>query len=233
MNMEIMDVKVIMEHFFYLTVRGASALYLLYRIACFIFGKRTKSLWNFLTPKAKIKEKVATIQAMSEPDSGSIVGQSQTVYLEKPVEVTVKPVEPAFSEDLEKVSAYEEEPDITGSDVDYNKQEGILSEEERFLPFDEAPDDGGISTGMTYEQLSSSMDVVQGKVTDDTELRTAARMFSEIQGSDVFNFLTAQADNEQIIEKLMKDYLDTDGEPVSGQRKKRKETEEFDIGKYV
>jgi len=158
-----------MEHLFYLIIKGISALYLLYRIACFIFGNRAKNLWNFLTPKEKTKEKAAFIQAKPEADAGQIVGQSQTVYLEKLVEVTVKPVEPAFSEDLEKIPAYEEEPDITDSDVDYNRQEGILSEEDRFLPFDEAPDDGGISTGMTYEQLSSAMDVVQGKMSDVKE----------------------------------------------------------------
>jgi len=142
------------------------------------------------------------------------------VYLEKPVKEPVKSVEPAFSEDLEKIPAYEEEPDITGSDVDYNTEEGILSEEDRFLPFDEAPDDGGISTGMTYVQLSSAMDVVQGKITDDTELRTVARTLVEIQGSDVFNFLTEQAENEQIVEKLMKDYLDSDNETAYGSKEK-------------
>jgi len=231
--METMDVKVIMEHFFYLTIRGVSALYVLYRIARFIFGKRAKNLWNFLTPKARVKEKEATIQAMPEPDSGQIVGRSQTVYLEKPAEEPAKPIEPAFSEDLERLPAHEEEPDITGSDVDYNTEEGILSEADRFLSFDDPPDDGGISTGMTYEQLSSAMDVIQGKKTDERELHIVARTLVEIQGSDVFNFLTAQAENEQIIEKLMKDYLDTGGEPASGIRKKQKEIEEFDIGKYV
>jgi hypothetical protein len=168
----------------------------------------------------------------SEPVPYNIIGKSQTVYLEEPP--APKIVEPVFSEDLQRVPAYEEEPDITADDVDDNLGEEILTDEERFTPLDTDVDSEVVSTGMTYEQISEALEVVQGKKTDDADKLAAARTLYEVQGSDLFNFLTVQAENEAIIEKLLKENLDNAADPADGNiKKQQRKIEEFDMGKYV
>ncbi|GHT42157.1 hypothetical protein FACS189437_09890 [Bacteroidia bacterium] len=222
-----------MEHLIYLTVKVLAAVYLLYILFRFLFGKNRRNIWNFLTPRCAGKEKSSNPAAEPEAMPYSIVGKSQTVYLEKPPEK--KPLEPVFSEDLEKQLPYEEEPDIEADDVEYySATEDILLEEERFLSLNAEPDEGEVSTGMTYEQISQALDVVQEKTTDDGNRLTTARILYEIQGSDVFDFLAAQAENEAMIEKLIRENIDDDGVPLSGNtRKQQRKIAEFDMNKYV
>jgi hypothetical protein len=221
-----------MEHLFYLIVKGLSAVYILYRTFRVIFEKQGKNLWHFLTPKVREKKEPVVLQATPEQPPYSIVGKSQTVYLEEPP--PPKKIEPVFSEDLQRVPAYEEEPDVTSDDVDYNRGEEVLTEEERFTPLDVEPDSGAESTGMTFEQISRALDVVQGKKTDDADRTAVARILYEVQGGDVFDFLASQAENETIIERLLKENLDDAGEILpENRRKRRREIEEFDMEKYV
>jgi hypothetical protein len=87
---------------------------------------------------------------------------------------------------------------------------------------------------MTYEQISQVLDVVRRKQTDETGKAETARILYEIQGSDVFDFLAAQAENEAMIEKLIKENIDNDGIPLpENARKQQREIEEFDMDKYV
>ena len=218
-----------MEHRFYLIVKGLSVVYLLYRTFRFLFGKRVKSFWHFLIPQT---QETVVSQTRPEETTHSIVGKSLTVYLEEPP--PPKKIEPVFSEDLGRVPAYEEEPEVTTDDVDYTQDEGTLSEEERFIPLDTEPDSEPVSTGMTFEQISGALDVVQGKNTDDADKLATARILYEVQGGDVFNFLAAQAENEAMIERLLKENLDETGEILpENRRKQRREMEEFDLEKYV
>ena len=217
---------------FYLTVRILVLIYVLYEVFRFLFGKHGESLWRFLTPKPQ--EKKEQKKAVPQPNSTpySVVGKSQTTYLEAPPEE--KPIEPVFSEDLEKIPAYEEEPDITSDDVDDNLDEEILSEEEHFTPFDIEPDSEFTSSGLTYDQIAQALEVVQGKTTSDSDKTAVARILYEIDGSDLFDFLTTQAENEAMIERLLKDNLDDTGEILpENEKKKRKEMTDFDIEKYV
>jgi hypothetical protein len=111
--------------------------------------------------------------------------------------------------------------------------EDILSEEERFMPFDSPPEEGE-SSGMTFQQISMAMDVVQGKVMDEDSRLEVSRILYEIGECDLFNFLTAQAENEILIEKLLKENIDNDGSPAPENiGKKRQKIKEFDMDKYV
>jgi len=221
-----------MEHLFYLIVKGLSVVYWLYKAFRFLFGEQGKSFWYFLTPKTGEKKEPVISQTEPEDTSLSVVGKSQTVYLEEPP--PPKKVEPVFSEDLERCPSYEEEPDVTADDVNYKPNEEILTDEERFTPLDVEPDNESVSTGMTYEQISQVLDVVQGKKTSDADQLTAARTLYEVQGGDLFNFLATQAENEAVIERLLKENLDDAGEILpENRRKRRKEKEEFDMEKYV
>ena len=220
-----------MENLIYLTVKILSAFYLIYRLYLFLFGKKRKNLWRFLNPKSKLKKKDAIIEPEIKIPVHEIVGKSQTVYYD---EIPKEEVKPVFSEDLELVPKYEVESEITDDDVENNLKEETLTDNDRFVPLDVEPDNGDFFTGMTFDQLSSAIDVISGNKTDREEVKEAALFLYEIHGSEVFDFLTSQAENEQIIEKLMKDYLDSDGKMiVEDVRKKRPEIENFDIGKYV
>jgi|GEM_PF-6370107 len=221
-----------MEQIFYWIVKTLSAGYILYKIFRFLFGEKVKNRWRFLTPKAQEKKEQEKPKSTPKQTTYSIVGKSHTVYLEEPPKE--KPLEPVFSEDLQQVSAYEEEADISSDDVENDLTEGILSEEERFTLLDIEPDSEAISTGMTYEQISQALEVIQGKNTGDSDKSAVARILYEVQGSELFDFLTAQAENEAIIERLLKENLDETGEILPKSRKKNgKEIEKFDLEKYV
>jgi hypothetical protein len=223
-----------MENLVYLIIKGLSVIYLLHRVFRFISGKHVEKFWRFLTPENPVKEKAPV--PIPETVPYNMVGKSQTVYLEEPPKEQVKSVDLLFSEDLHQASSYEEEPDITDNDVDDNLNEDSFSEADRFLPLDADPDNGDFpsSTGMTYEQISQALEVVQGRQTDDAGWQAAARILYEVQGSDLFNFLTAQAENEAIVEKLIKENLDDRSETIPENiNKKRRKTEEFDMDKYV
>jgi len=225
-----------MEHFLYLIVRLLIAGYLLYSLFVFLFGRNRENLWHFLTPRNTVKNNLPVVELESEAVKHSIVGKSQTVYYEKPPER--KPVAPFLSEDLKKEIPYDEEPDATDEDVEnrsfQESFEDILTEDDRFIQFDADPDDGGNSSGMTYEQLNVAVNVVLGKKKGDEDCQTAARVLYEVSGSDVFNFLTAQAENEALIERLLKENIDDDGLPVPKRvGKKNQKTETFEIEKYV
>ena len=226
-----------MEHTVYLIVKGLSTVYILYNVYRFLSGQRAANFWRFMMPEIKAKETPAAPQAKPEQTAYSIVGKSQTVYLEEPPKEETKAVEPAFSEDLQKIPSYEEEPDTVADDVEYNpgsqSAEDILSEEERFIPFDSPPEEGE-STGMTFEQISEALDVVQGRLADNAGKAATARILYETEGSDLFNFLAAQAENEALIEKLLRENLDDSRVPLpENTRKHKREMEEFDMGKYV
>jgi len=219
---------------FYLTVRILVLIYVLYEIFRLLFGKQVENGWRFLTPKLREKKELPKIEPQPKPnrEDYSLVGKSQTVYLEAPPEQ--KPIEPVFSQDLPQVPAYEVEPDITSDDVEDNLDEVILTEEERFTPFDIDPDCEISSSGMTYDQIAQAIEVIQGKNRNDADKSVVARTLYEIEGSDLFNLLTAQAENEAIIEQLLKENLDESGEILpESEKKKRKEIAEFDMEKYV
>jgi hypothetical protein len=75
---------------------------------------------------------------------------------------------------------------------------------------------------------------VQGKSTDDAGRQAAAHILYEVEGSDLFNFLTAQAENEALVKKLIRENIDNNGVPLSeSTRKQRRDRKEFDMDKYV
>ncbi|MDR1717667.1 MAG: DUF4122 domain-containing protein [Prevotella sp.] len=229
-----------MEQFIYLIVKGASAAYILYKVYRLLSGKRATDFWQYIMPEAKEGGKQAAPQAKAEPEASSIVGKSQTVYLAELPKAEATVIKPAFSEDLLQAPAYEEEPDITADDVydslNSSPDDEILPQEERLMPLDTEPEGEAVSTGMTFEQISQALDVVRGRRTDEAGKASAAHILYETAGSDVFDFLAAQAENEAIIEKLLKESLDAGGASSPENKhiqSQRRDMEEFDMGRYV
>jgi hypothetical protein len=234
-----------MEHKIYAAIKVISLLYILYRIGHFLLKPETGNIWRFLTPKGAEKEK-ANVPVCTDAAPYSIVGRSQTAYLAEPPEPEEssqpeKPIEPVLSEDLERDDPVMEEPDITADDVEDNLEasnQPVLSEEERFMLLEESPDAGDrdfSSSGMTYEDISKTLDVIRGEKTDDAGCLDAAHILYEVRQTDLFLFLAAQAENEQVIETLINENLDNDGAPLpeSVRKKKRNGIEGFDMKKYV
>jgi hypothetical protein len=249
-----------MEHFFYLTVKGLAVIYILYKTFRFLFGKQRQSLWHFLTPKVQDKKEMAASQAKPpekpEAEPYSIVGKSQTVYLDEPLKVetsgketsefvvsettvtdqslSVEPVEPAFSEDLQPVPAFEEEPDIFTDEIEDNLEEEPLTDEDRFMPLEIDASGETVSTGKTYDEISCMLGAVQGKKMSEADRQAAASALHDIQGSELYDLLLMQAENEAVIERLLKENLDSTGEkPAETGEKKRTQTADFDMDKYV
>jgi hypothetical protein len=235
-----------MEHFFNLTIRVSAVIYILYRVFRFLYGTKMQSLWRLLTPKAREKKERAVSPETAPQPAYSIVGKSQTVYMKEPPKAEppkpvvgepvelVEPVEPVFSEDLQPIAAFEEETEIFDVDVEVSLDGGNLSDEDRFLALDITDDKENVSTGMTYEQISLTLEAVQGKKMNDADRLAAARTLYDIQGSDVFDFLAMQAENEAAIERLLKENLDDAGEIQAENRdKRRKIMGDFDMDRYV
>lgn len=221
-----------MVHTFYLIVKVMAVIYIMYKIFRFLFGKQGQSHWYFLTPKVQEKKETAVSQPVPHLPPYSIIGKSQTVYLEEPPKV--EPPEPVFSEDLQYMPAYEEEQDITPADVDDSLQRDVLTPKDRFLPLDTVEDNERASTGMTYEQISLTIEAVQGKKMNDADRLAAAHTLYDVQGSDLFDFLAMQAENEAAIERLLKEIPDDAGKVSTEYRvAKRKKTEDFDMDRYV
>jgi len=218
-----------MEPLVYWMVKVMAAVYLLYRTVRFLYWTRKQHYWRFLNPK----EKAFIPPPKQETTANSLVGKSQTIYLKEAPQEKSEMIKPVFSEDLERNAAYEEEPDITAEDVEDSLDRQDLSEEDRFTPLETVGDNGGISTGMTFEQLADTLDVVQGKKTGTDGLQAAARILYEIRGSNLFDFLAAQAENEQVIERLLRENLDDAGNPLPETGRKRRKMEAFDMNKYV
>jgi hypothetical protein len=217
-----------MEHFIYSIIKGLSAVYLLHRVFRFLFGKHAERFWRFLRPETPVKEKAPV--PVPETAPYNIVGKSRTVYLQEAPPEGTKAVEPAFSENLQRENPYEGEPDIRADDV----EENLPQEDERFIPLEAEPEGEAVSSGMTFEQISEALDVVQGRRQDEAGQTAAARTLYEAEGSDLFDFLTAQAENEAVIEKLLKENLDNNSVPPPEKiRKQKVDTEEFDMTKYV
>jgi hypothetical protein len=227
-----------MEQFFYLIVKIFAVYLLLKTLFIYLFGKNGKKRWIFLNPKKPNSNNTKPL--LDEPEyqtTHSIVGKSRTRYLKEPP--LEKHLVPFLSEDLEiLLNKKNEEPDIKDEDVEYipkdETQQDIIEEMERFSSDNESPDTEGHSTGLTYEEIACAYDVVTGKETDDSRHQKAARLLYEIHGSDVFDFLSAQAENEMMIEKLIKAHVDGDGVITKDKsNRQKKSVENFDMSKYV
>jgi hypothetical protein len=150
-----------------------------------------------------------------------IVGKSTTVFL--------APLTPVMSEDLvpELQTALEPEPDILPNDVETHLNHSVMIA-------DDEPDtypDGDLeelSQGLTFEQISHAVEVIEGKKSDEKDEYFAGETLS-IMPDDFLNVICVQENYEAKVKKLIAGYLDFPGKmkpvPVV--------VANFDINKYV
>lgn len=251
--------------FFKITVRAIIAIYVLCKLWQCMISNRGRSFHEWLFPKAEclppqpiipvIVEASKPIEtAVQQPvtivaNSETIVGQSQTVYLEKPIAADPIPAPvpptPIRSESLELEERREPESDPTADEVDdtlaQSKEESslpeVLSPDEMLIPVSVWDDgsDNEFSRGMTFNDLSNVADVVMGLNMDEDNRQQAAEHLSQIRYSDLFDFFSKQLTNKKIVANLLDEYIDGDGTVIKQKVTKPLpiEVTDFDMRKYV
>ena len=170
--------------------------------------------------RARKRMRVArTPENFSEPIH-DVVGKSTTVFL--------APLMPVMSEDLEPESetALEPEPDILPGEVEthLNFSIAIADDEPDVYPDDPME----LSQGLTFEQISHAVEVVEGKKSGENNEYFAGETLS-VMPDDFLNMICMQENYEVKVKKLIAGYLDFPGKmkPVPAM------VANFDINQYV
>lgn len=216
-----------MEHSFYMAVRMVAVFYVLYRLYVVGYKKRFYGMWEYLLAKREQKkaETAKPEPVLEMKPASSVIGKTTVVYLENPAIVVVAP---AFSIPLETTGYIGEEEDVSPDEVESKLTpplEKVLDKEELYERLDQnAPgEDPELSTGLTYQQLSRAVDVLSSSSLEnkkDEEVMEVAHTLYAIRGTDMFQFFASQVGNTAMIEQILEECLDGDGQPLPKRRKR-------------
>ena len=158
-----------------------------------------------------------------------IVGKSTTAFL---APLPPESIQPLMSEELEvvMVSEAETEPDINPDDVEATLTNPFVPDDDELEQYrnDDVDLSGEFSQGLTYQQISQAIDVVQGKISGETEEVAAGETFS-VMPSDFLDVICAQVEHETIVKRLISCYVDSVGKVKLAPAL----VENFDINQYV
>lgn len=237
-----------MEHTFYMIVRAMVAAYVLYRLYIVVYKKQLYGVWEYLPAlreylfqreQQKKLEKEKPRPIVRVESSPSVIGKTTVVYLDDP---TTTMVAPAFTVQLETTGYIGEEEDISSDEVESKltpPAEEVLTKDEYYERLDEnAPgEDPELSTGLTYQQLSQAVDVLSSPSLEnrkDTEVMEVARTLYAIRGTDMFQFFASQVGNMAMVEQLLEECLDGDGQPLPKRKKKPSRNDvQFNMDQFV
>lgn len=237
-----------MEQTFYMTVRVVVAVYVLYRLYVVGYKKQFYGIWEYLPALREYllakreQKKVETRKPeplLEAKPSSSVIGKTTVIYLEDPAIVTVAP---EFTVQLETTGYIGEEEDVSPDEVESElipSLEKVLDKEELYERLDEnAPgEDPELSTGLTYQQLSQAVDVLSSSSLEskkDEEIIEVARTLYAIRGTDMFQFFASQVGNTAMIEQILEECLDGDGQPLLKRKRKILGTDiQFSMDQFV
>ena len=116
-----------------------------------------------------------------------VVGKSSTVFLAPLPSVHN---DPFMSDNLEKEPATKTELDILPETVETNLNSPVILEEDEVEDYSGEPTDleGNFSQGLTYQQISEAIDVVEGRKTGKTEEHLAGETFT-VMPDDFVNMI--------------------------------------------
>jgi hypothetical protein len=170
------------------------------------------------------RKKVST-PAVPEPVY-DIVGKSHSVFLAPLV------VEPFMSDKLETEMKSDavSEPEIQSNEVEANlgNSEAIDANELDDFSEHNVHTEGDLSQGLTFEQISHAIDVIEGKKSGERDEYFAGMTFS-FMPDDFINAVCMQADREAMVKKLIAGYVDFPDK----MKPKPVVVTDFDINKYV
>jgi hypothetical protein len=172
----------------------------------------------------KRKRRRQYVKALEKPAEPAIdiVGKSTTAFL--------APLKPIVSVDLEREQqpALEAEPDISPSDVEISLNLPPDEDEPEMYPNENHDTSDDLSQGLTFEQISHALDVVEGRKSDENDGYLAGEIFS-MMPDDFLTVICVQTDHEAMVKKLIAGYLDFPGKMKPAPAL----VANFDINNYV
>lgn len=126
--------------------------------------------------------------------------------------------------------------DINPDDVEDNiePQKGLTEEDKRELmePKGVIPDPD-FDKSLTYEDMNNLVDVLNSDNPDEPKsIRAASTIHHKLANTVILDFLVNKVSNENKINQLLQECLDTNGNPLPKRRKASK-IKSFDINKYA
>jgi hypothetical protein len=216
-----------MEINFYQAVKIAAVVYILYRVWLMLFRKRLLGLWDALFVKSRKPAVSKEIRLAAARPSASVIGRVNHVILEDPLKARRKP-QPVSTVDLEPTGWIGQQEPVSADEVDAPEPPYIPLEDELDFP---PPDDNeaGISSGVTFEDLSNAVEVLRTGVQDEGRRLCAAEIVYKIRDTELEEFLTSEVADIETVHKLLKECLDENGFPL----KNNDPLTDFNIEDYV
>jgi hypothetical protein len=166
-------------------------------------------------------------EPISEPDI-DVVGKSKSVFL---APLIAEKNEPVMSEVLvaETVSTAETEPDISPEEVDVTMTKPYIPDDDELEHYrnDDVDLANGFSQGLTYQQISQALDVIEGRKSGENEELIAGETVF-LMPSDFLDMICMQTNHENMVKRLISNY-----ENAVGNMKPIPVITDFDIKNYV
>ena len=167
-------------------------------------------------------------ETYAPPDDApvDVVGKTTTVFL---APLKTENNAPFMSEDLEPERSeanIETEPDISSEDIEVKQNQLVTPDDDELDDFsDSNSTTDELSKGLTFEQISHALEVVEGRKSGENDAQLAGETFS-IMPDDFLNVICMQPTHEEKVKRLISCYVDAIGKPPVT-------VADFDINKYV
>lgn len=208
----------------HLAVRIAAAGYILYKVWRLLFRERLFGLWDrIFTGNGKPTSKAAA--PVKEKSHTAVMGRTNIVLLDDPRRAVSEPV--AGSE-LEPTGFIGHDAPVAADEVDAPEPPPVPGDDELYGD-EPPPGDDGMSSGVSFQELSDAAEVLVAGTQDGKRRKKAAKTLYNIQNTEILDFIVSEVCSAETIENLLRECLDGDGFPL----KKRDAPAEFDMGKYV
>lgn len=249
-----------MEAKIYFTVKLMCAVFIFRHLWTFIFNREMYGIWDKVyrlmrivrinlwkyrkkrseqkahdaNKKAKRRKKTdAQNRQTAQPSSAvteDVIGKTKIVYLEDP-EVARKTS--TRSEPMEK-EPIEEDEGIGPDDV-IQEEKGLTKEEkEELMAPVVAEPDPDFDTAMTFEDINNVAEVLMSENPDEEKaIRAATTIHHKMHDTVILSFLTDKLSNQEKVNRLVSEYLDETGRPLTKRKATSKKAEAFHIDKFV
>ena len=200
--------------------------------------ERRKKIYGKDLPTDKLKPiQAEALQKVDESppiddDPNEVMGKSNIIYYE---DVNAARTIPTHSLELKQVELPVDK-DINPDDVEDNfePQKGLTEEERRELMEPEGViPDPDFDKSLTYEDMNNLVDVLNSDNPDEQKsIRAASTIHHKLANTVILDFLVNKVSNENKVNLLLQECLDTNGNPLPKRRKISK-VKSFDINKYA
>ena len=199
-------------------------------LLCILFMVFQISEW---IDRMKARKGMATAREPEKPlepqPAIDVVGKSTTVFFTPLIPAGI---EPLMSEDLEMEMKSEAatEPDVMTDEVETNLNTPYIPDEDELEQYvnNDVDVTGELSQGLTFEQISHAVEVIEGKKPGESDAYLAGETLC-MMPTDFLDMICMQENYEAKVKKLIAGYLDFPGKmkpvPVL--------VASFDINKYV